>query len=228
VTEQLVFELAGPQPPSFANFLPGANAEVLSAIGAMSSGTATATGLFLWGSSGAGKTHLLRAAVAVAHAHQRQAHYIAQPGSLLAQDSAQLATAALIAIDNVESATPDAQARIFTLFNSLNDRGGRLVVASRMPLPALPFRKDLQTRLGWGLVYELVVLSDGDKSAALTAYAKRCGFRVPSEVIGYLLAHGPRDMATLTATLSALDRHSLATKQTISVPMLKRWQEREG
>jgi hypothetical protein len=32
VTEQLVFDLAVPEPPSFGNFLPGGNAEALAAV----------------------------------------------------------------------------------------------------------------------------------------------------------------------------------------------------
>jgi len=46
-------------------------------------------------------------------------------------------------------------------------------------------------------------------------------------VIAYLLAHGRRDMTTLLATLAALDRHSLATKRAITVPLLRDWLQRE-
>ena len=35
MTEQLVFELAAPEPPSFGNFLPGRNAEVVAALTAL-------------------------------------------------------------------------------------------------------------------------------------------------------------------------------------------------
>ncbi len=86
---------------------------------------------------------------------------------------------------------------MFTLFNGLRERGGHLLVASRLPLAALPLREDLRTRLGWGLVYELTPLADADKPAALAAYAQARGFRLADEVIGYLLAHGRRDMGAL-------------------------------
>ena len=49
------------------------------------------------------------------------------------------------------------------------------------------------------------------------------GFRLSDDVIGYLLAHGRRDMPTLVATLAALDRHSLATQRPITVPLLRDW-----
>jgi len=223
VTEQLVFELAAPEPPSFANFLPGSNAEALAAVMALAGGDATETGMLLWGAPGAGKTHLLRAAVSAVALRAGAAVFIAQPGELLAQDPGVLAQRAVVAIDRIDEASPDAQARMFTLFNGLRERAGHLLVASRMPLAALSMRADLRTRLGWGLVYELAPLVDTDKPLALAAYARGRGFRLADEVIAYLLAHGRRDMGALVGALAALDRHSLATKRPITVPMLRAW-----
>ena len=227
VTEQLVFELAAPEPPSFGNFLPGRNAEALAAVMALASGDPAETGLILWGPPGAGKTHVLRAAVAWAEARGAPASYLAEPGALLARDPVQLPSGAMVAVDAIERAAPDAQARLFTLFNALRERGGHLLAASRTPLAALAVREDLRTRLGWGLVYELVPLADAEKPQALAAYARQRGFRLAEDVIGYLLAHGRRDMASLLGTLAALDRHSLATKRPITVPMLRDWLQRE-
>ncbi len=98
----------------------------------------------------------------------------------------------------------------------------------RPPVPParLPLRDDLRTRLGWGLVYEVVPLADADKPAALAAYARARGFALSADVIAYLLAHGRRDMPTLVATLAALDRHSLATKRPITVPPAGEWLQR--
>ncbi len=227
MTEQLVFELAAPEPPSFANFLPGSNAEALAAVKALAAGDAAETGVLLWGSPGAGKSHLLRAAVGAAGARDGAAVFVADPGELLEQDPATLARLAVVAIDGIEHATPEAQARMFTLFNGLREGGGHLLVASRMPLAALPLREDLRTRLGWGLVYELMPLADVDKPAALAAYARGRGFVLGDEVIAYLLSHCHRDMGALVGVLVALDRHSLATKRPISVPMLRAWLQQD-
>lgn len=227
MTEQLVFELAAPEPPSFANFLPGHNAEALAAVQALAAGAGAETGVVLWGAPGAGKTHLLRAATRAAEACGRPATYVAEPGSLLAQDPGWLATRAIVAIDGIDLATPDAQALAFKLFNGLREAGGHLVVASRRPPASLTMRDDLRTRLGWGLVYEIAPLADADKPAALAAYARQRGFRLTDDVIGYLLAHGRRDMPALLATLAALDRHSLAAKRPITVPLLRDWLQRE-
>ena len=225
--EQLVLELAAAEPPSFENFLPGPNAEVVAAVTRFASGEALETGLLLWGAPGAGKTHLLQAAVRAVRARGLRATLFTQPADVAGADVPTLAVESLVAVDRVDDASEDAQARLFTLYNALKANGRQLLVASRQPLATLPIREDVRTRLGWGLVYEVVPLADSEKPAALVDYARRRGFALSDDVIGYLLAHGRRDMNALCATLAALDRHSLATKRAITVPLLRGWLQRE-
>ncbi len=221
--EQLTFELAAPEPPSFANFLPGRNAEVVAALVRLAAGELRETGLLVWGGPGSGRTHLLVATIAAARARRATA-YCANPAAAPAEPPG---AGALVAVDDADRADPDAQGRLFTLFNRLQATGGQLVAAAAEPPGRLPLRDDLRTRLGWGLVYELLPLADAEKPAALARYAAERGFRLSDDVIAYLLAHGRRDMTTLVATLAALDRYSLAAKRPITVPLLRTWLQRE-
>jgi DnaA family protein len=91
----------------------------------------------------------------------------------------------------------------------------------------MPLRDDLRTRLGWGLVFELVPLADADKPAALAAFANARGFRLEEDAIGYLLAHGRRDMGSLVGALIALDRRSLALQRPITIPLIREWLQRD-
>jgi len=225
--EQLVFDLVPPEPPSFASFLPGRNAEVVAALARFASGGAAEKGLFLWGAAGAGKSHLLRATVADAVSRGIAAMYIADPGALVAMDSEALASHALVAVDAIGEGNAEAQGRLFTLFNALREAGHRFVGAARMAPGTLAVREDLRTRLGWGLVYEVVPLADDEKPTALAGYALRRGFGIPDEVIRYLLAHARRDMPALLGALAALDRHSLASRRPITVPMVREWLQRD-
>jgi len=225
--EQLVFELAVPEPPSFENFVVGPNAEVVAAVERFAAGAAAETGLLLWGTPGAGKTHLLQAAVRCVRGLGLPATLLAQPADLASADIGMLAAQAVIAVNAVDRLPADTQGRLFTLYNALKAGGGRLLAASRLPLAALPLREDVRTRLGWGLVYEVVPLADAEKPAALADYARRRGFALSDDVIRYLLAHGRRDMTALCATLAALDRHSLSAKRPITVPLLRSWLQRE-
>jgi DnaA-homolog protein len=226
MTEQLVLELAAPEPPSFDNFIAGANREAVATLRRLAGGECAETGVLLWGAAGTGKTHLLRATVAAASELGRPALVL----SARADDAMAViagAVDALVAVDDVDALDADAQAHLFTLFNVLRAHGGHLLAASEGPPARLALREDLRTRLGWGLVYELVSLDDDEKPAALAHYAHARGFTLGDDVIRYLLAHGRRDMATLVATLAALDRHSLATKRPITVPLLRGWLQRD-
>jgi DnaA-homolog protein len=220
--EQLTFELASPEPPSFANFLPGSNREAVAALVKFATAEAAETGLVLWGPPGVGKTHLLQA-TADAAAAKRPVLYCAEPGSL--PDDAPLPTA-LVLVDNVDRADAVAQGRLFTVYNALKATGGALVATATLPPARMSLRDDVRSRLGWGLVYEVAPLADDDKPVALATYARSRGFALTDDVIAYLLAHCQRDMTTLMATLAALDRHSLATKRPITTPLLKDWLQR--
>jgi DnaA family protein len=223
---QLTFELAPPAAPTFANFVTGPNAEAVATLKRCASvaGGEAAAVVVLWGAPGAGKSHLLQAAVDAARAEGRAAAYAATSAAL---DDTSLAASSLVAIDDVDAADAAAQAKLFTLYNALTARGGRFLAASASPPARLPLRDDLRTRLGWGLVYEVRPLADAEKPAALAAYARDRGFALPDDAIAYLLAHGRRDMASLVRTLAALDAHSLALRRPITVPLIRDWLQRD-
>ncbi len=225
--EQLILELATPEPPAFANFVQGRNVEASATLRRFAEGECDdgETGIVLWGAPGAGKTHLLRAAVGAAKAAGRDARYVAKPADVTAAVST---PHAFIAVDQTDSADPAAQGRLFTLYNALAASHGQLAVATRSAPATLAMRDDLRTRLGHGLIFEIVPLADADKASALAVYARERGFRLGDDVIGYLLAHGRRDMGALVAALAALDRRSLSQKRPITVPLLREWLQREA
>lgn len=113
--------------------------------------------------------------------------------------------ASAVAVDHVDDLDPDDQITLFSVFNALQESGGRLLTAGRLP-PAL--RSDLATCLASGLVLEVKPLSDEDKLAALVGHASARQLAVPDEVLRYLLTHWRRDLASLTDMLDTLDRWS--------------------
>lgn len=225
MAEQLVLDLARVEPPTFRNFVAGPSREAVAALGRLAEGALRETGILLWGAGGVGKTHLLRGVVAAA-APLRPAFFCAKPADVPVEPD-RLPASSLVAIDDVDGATPEDQARMFTLCNALAAHGGQWVAAGHLPPARMALRDDLRTRLALGLVYEVLPLPDGDKPLALATYARERGFRLGDDVIGYLLAHGRRDMRSLVAALAALDRHSLATRRVVTVAMLREWLQRD-
>jgi DnaA family protein len=225
MSEQLVLDLAQPEPPTFANFVAGGNGEGLAALRALAVGTSHETGLLLWGAAGAGKSHLLAGCAAAALANARPVVQCASPQQLPATDD--LARGTLVVVDAVDTADAHAQGRLFTLINRLAAVHGQWLAAAALPPARLALREDLRTRLALGLVLEIVPLADADKPQALAAYARERGFDLADDVIGYLLAHGRRDMRSLVAALAALDQRSLAAKRGVTVPLLREWLQGE-
>ena len=217
---QLVLDITPSAEPSLDNFVPGANHAALAAVRELAPGRA----LYLWGPAGAGRSHLLRAAVA------------AQPGGLglsassppgdWPEPDASGALPALVAIDDVHRLDGPGQARLFALYNqwraaAATTRASRLLLSGDQAPLQLPLREDLRTRLGWDLVYRLELLSDADKRDALLAQGASRQLPLAPALIDWLLVHRARDMRQLTAILDALDRYSLATRRPVTLPLLK-------
>lgn len=224
MTEQLILDLAHQEPPTFANFVAGRNGEAIAALTALASGHSHENGVLVWGAEGAGKSHLLHASAAAARPLRPVVRCAAARD---VPDGSEAPPSALIVIDEVDAADASVQGRLFTILNALVATGGQWVVAASAPPARLALRDDLRTRLALGLVFEIVPLADADKPQALAAYARERGFKLPDDVIAYLLAHGRRDMPSLVATLAALDRHSLATQRNVTVPLLREWLQRD-
>ncbi|HVF63528.1 MAG TPA: DnaA regulatory inactivator Hda [Casimicrobiaceae bacterium] len=225
MAEQLTFDLHRALPPTFDNFVVGPNVQPVAALKRVAAHEIRETGLVIWGAHGAGKSHLLQAAVAQARDCGREALYI-DKGSRINESAG--GQASLIAIDDVDEADAAVQGRLFTLYNALAAAGGQLIAAASVPPARMTLREDVRTRLGWGLVMEVLPLTDAEKPAALASFAQSRGLYLPIDVIDYLLAHGRRDMATLVRSLTLLDRYSLARSRPLTVPLVREWLERSN
>jgi DnaA family protein len=214
--QQLALELA-PPPPSLANFVAGRNAAALACVRELVGAAPAERFVYLWGTPGSGRTHLLRAAAASA----REAGLAS--ACLDAAQSPTDATPAsgLAAVDDVERLDAAGQIALFDLYNRMRAEGGRLLVAGDRAPRDLALREDLRTRLAACVAFELHPLSDDEKAAALRAEAAGRGLRLDDGVVAYLLTHVARDMTTLMAVLDALDRASLERQRALTVPFVR-------
>jgi DnaA family protein len=210
---QLLLDISPDWWPTLDNFVAGSNAELLFSLREALAGNSTERGFYVWGEVGSGKSHLLQAIVGAAQQAGQSALYCDRrvPNT----------HAQVIAIDNVEHCTAEAQIELFNLYNQMRENGGVLLVSGSVAPQLLVLRPDLRTRLGWGLIYQLQSLSEQEKSIALHEHAKAKGYALPNEVMHYLLTHGRRDLPSLLATLDALDALSLSLHRAPSVPLLK-------
>ncbi|PWT72540.1 MAG: DnaA regulatory inactivator Hda [Proteobacteria bacterium] len=217
--QQLAFELALPARPSFDNFAPGMNREVLAILSAWIANDIDERSIYLWGQPGCGKSHLLLATVDLARARYGSAVYLI--GDEVAGLELDGALPALAAIDDAQNMCTASQAAFFRLFQTLRENHTRLLVAGDAPPAVLTLREDVRTRVAAGLVFQLHLLSDQEKAEALINHARARGFALASEAADYLLRHSRRDLASLMALLDAADRYSLQSKRPVNLPLLR-------
>lgn len=193
---QLLLDFTQAPAPTFSNFVPGGNGELVHALQAAVQGHPAERVLYMWGESASGKTHLARAFELAVEGRR-----------------------GVRVIDGVEGLPEDAQNE---LFNAFNERAFSflLVTASSAPRD-LAVRRDLATRLATGLTYRVLPLTDEEKRAALAAHARTRGFELSEDVASYLLTHARRDMGSLMSALDAIDRYSLENRRAVTVPLLK-------
>lgn len=213
--KQLVLDIGPDAPPGFDNFVPGDNEALLFAVQRAVRGDAH---VFLWGPPGCGRTHLLKASVAAALEAARPALYLpAEDVTATLPDTSGL----LLAVDDVERLSPDAQIALFNAYNRSQAQGQTLLLAGHRAPLGLQLREDLRTRIGQCLIFETRPLDDAARTEILLSIAQRRGLRLNDEVVAFLLRHGSRELPRLLAVLDALDRASLEHKRPATLPLLR-------
>jgi len=193
--QQLPLGISQGAEPALDNFVAGRNAEALTRVRELASGSLGERIVYLWGESGSGRSHLLRAALR--------------------------ANPQLVVADDVEALDAAAQQALFMAINEARDGGPGVLAAGPRPPAQLELRDDLKSRLAWGLVYRLQPLDDEDKARHLKSLARERGLQLSDDIVGYLLTRLPRDLASLRAVMEVLDRYSLMRQRPLTLPLVR-------
>ncbi len=218
---QLPLKLMLADHASFATFVAGDNAAAVQHARAVAAGTADT--LWLWGSAGCGKSHLLQAACRAATAGGRRAIYVAL-GSAAPDILAGLEELDVVALDEVERvAGSEAWERpLFGLLNEfLGRRGGLLLAATTSPAGAGFGLADLASRAAGAVGYRLKPLGDSERALAVRLHAEARGLELEPAAVEYLLRRVDRDMRVLTGWLDRLDRASLIEQRRLTIPFIR-------
>jgi len=181
--------------------------------------------IYLWGESGCGKSHLLRACCLTTGPYGKNCHYLdlqqTDPDHGLPQ---QFSDKAVLAVDNLHLLAGDEQREQlwlegFELGRSLGQRW--LLAAPQAPALCGFTLPDLISRFESGTVYQLQQPQEEQKRLALQQRAKELGFDLSKQVLDYLLLRSVRDMHALFAVLEQLDTASLVQQRKVTVPLLR-------
>lgn len=180
--------------------------------------------LYCWGASGSGKTHLLKAMFGLALEHNISAIYLTPNDSngwvTLEKNIENLPNALLI--DDVDALNTMQQALLFRIQIETKEKSGKLLfITGSQSIAGLELRDDVKSRLGWGLNFELTVLSDAQKIIAINQTALERGINLSQDVAPWLLSNFHRDLPSLLSLIEALDHFSLERKRAVTLPLLR-------
>lgn len=214
----------------FASYFAGRNRSVVDALQALSARRTGAndgpTCVWVHGAMSVGKTHLLQAMCARAHASSQTAAYLplAEVAPLGGEILCGYGQFSLVCLDDAETVAGNSEweRALFRLHRELDEQNARLVLAATAPPAALPFKlADLASRLNGGVVLTVQPLDESEQLAALQLRAELRGCELPEETGQFLLRRLPRNMAALCAFLDELDEASLIAQRRLTVPFVK-------
>lgn len=217
---QKILDILPVAAPSLHNFIPGRNLEFIAMVNRVLQKKENEKFFYIWGNTGCGKSHLLQAITYHFINRQQLANYCL--GELSADFDVN-SDVNCLAIDDIEQFDASAQLKLFNIYNRLRDKNCTLLIVSGSSAPSqLNLRRDLVTRLCWGLVYKIHELTENEKIEALQRHALERGFVLESHICQYLLRHSRRDLRSLMMKLDELDRYSLIYQRKVTVHLLRK------
>jgi DnaA family protein len=227
--KQIALDIGLATAPAFSNFFAGSNIAVLSHLQLWSgSPLRSPVPTYLWGEAGSGKTHLLKAAVAVL---QQQGARIGWLDASVMEPPEFNENWSAVILDDCHLYTAVQQQAAFNWFvNAVSSADGQprgVLAAGIVPPADLLLRDDLRSRLGWGHVYQLHALTEPERRGVLRSQADARGIFLSDEVISFVLNRFSRDLSSLMQLLDQLDGYALQTQRAVTVPLLKAMLESE-
>ncbi len=209
---------------SFDQFLAGKNNEAVEKL--YSIVAEQSESIFIWGVAGTGKSHLLQALCKSLSDNDHQSVYLplSQHQKFTPQILEGLEELPVICLDDVDHVSGDEnwEQAIFHLFNRVKEENHSLIIAAQSAPQSIKFKlADLDSRMNWGLIYQLQELDDHEKLIVLQKKAQERSFELSDEVGNYLITRLPRNMHALCDFLDKLDLASLAAKRKLTIPFVK-------
>jgi DnaA family protein len=220
--KQLVLDMGLPIGPSLKNFCVGPNEAALAHLklwlGDGRRALRSPVPTYLWGGSGCGKTHLLKALRAALEQQGERVGWL-DPSVQAAPDFDE--GWACVLMDDVQAFNTDLQHVAFNWFVHAQTLQLAVLSAGSLPPADLKLRDDLRTRLGWGHVFALQALSEPERRAVLRQAADARGIFLSDEVMDFMLTRFSRDLGSLMELLDLMDGYALQTQRAITIPLIK-------
>jgi DnaA family protein len=223
--KQIALDIGLATGPTLASFCAGPNEAALRHLQLWAgSPTRSPVPTYLWGASGSGKTHLLKA---VRESLREQGASAGWLDPSVAEPPEFNDAWAVVLLDDVHLYTAVQQHAAFNWFVNAQTHQRAVLAAGDLPPAGLKLREDLRTRLGWGHVFQLQALTEPERRAVLRQAADARGAFLGDDVMDFMLTRFSRDLGSLMQLLEQLDGYALQTKRAITIPLIKSMLEDE-
>ncbi len=225
---QIALDIGLVSGPTLASYFAGPNAAALRHLelwaGAAHAGSVVRSPVpsYLWGAQGSGKTHLLKAVQAALSEQGARVGWL--DAGMLDPPEFDEDWAAVI-LDDVQLYGAVQQQVAFKWFVNAQTHQRAVLAAGAAPPVELKLRDDLRTRLGWGHIFHLQLLSEPERRAVLRQSADARGVFLGDEVMDFMLTRFSRDLGSLLELLDLIDNYALQTKRAITIPLIKSMME---
>lgn len=222
---QLVLPLGARDSLCFELFHAGPNLEAVDCLERLAEAP-RAISVYLWGRETVGKSHLLNAFC------RRVAERGCTPAYVPLKELAALGPGVVQGLDGADTVCVDDvhcivgdprwERVLFHLYDRMHALERPLIiVADQSPIGLGLGLSDLQTRLGWGLVYQLKPLDESGKCEMLRKRACARGLELQAEVVAFLLRQAPRDPRSLCAIFDSLDHAAMVSQRRLTIPFVR-------
>ena len=225
--KQIALDIGLHAGPSLENFCAGPNQAALQhmALWVGAKGQAQVRSpvpTYLWGPSGSGKSHLLKAAREALRNEGARVGWL--DANVLDAPEFDESWAAVL-MDDVHWYNAQQQHTAFAWFVAAQTHQRAVLAAGEFAPVELKLREDLRTRMGWGHVFSLQPLTEPERRAVLRQAADARGVFLSDDVMDYMLTRFSRDLGSLMELLDLLDGYALQTQRAITIPLIKSMME---
>ena len=223
--KQLALPIGMARAPTLSAFFAGPNEPALAHLQLWAgSPTRSPVPTYVWGPPTSGKTHLLKA---VQEALREQGATAGWMDATVLEPPPYDERWAVVLLDDVHLYTAVQQHAAFSWFVGAQTMQRGVLAAGLQPPAGLQLREDLRTRLGWGHVFQLQLLSEPQRRSVLRQSADARGVFLSDEVMDFMLTRFSRDLGSLMQLLEQLDAYALQTQRAITIPLIKSMLESE-
>ena len=225
--KQITLDIGLATGPTLKSFFAGPNQAALEHLqlwlgSKANASTRSPVPTYLWGNEGSGRTHLLKA---VQESLREQGATVGWLDASVMEAPPFEEHWAAVLMDDVHLYSAVQQHAAFNWFVNAQTHQRAVLAAGSVAPAHLQLRDDLRTRLGWGHVFQLQVLSEPERRAVLRQAADARGLFLGDEVMDFMLTRFSRDLGSLMELLDLIDGYALQTKRAITIQLIKSMME---